>query len=197
MKHFMAICFCLFFTKIFAQVETSMGYAVNKRMADGIALNIGYDFKIKNRAYTKTQLGYKKLYHFNDFVGIKINVSILEINQTLSYEIVKRNKYVLKPNLGISYRIYKWKTEMIPPLDQLPIRVYSIGFKNNENLQTINTSTQYKGEYNGTNFGFCIQLQNGFKLNNKTWLLITPFLEPDFDRIQNTGGCYIGLLLKV
>ena len=196
MKLIYVIIFCLFFSKIFAQFEISTGYAVNKRLADGIALNMGYEFKIKDNLYTKSQIGYKRLYHFNDFVGTKINVSIFEFHQTISCEIIKRKKYILKPNFGISYRFFNWKAEMIPPIDNLPIRVYRIGFSNNKYLKLENSSTKYKGNYKGSNVGFCIQIQNQIKLNHKTWLLITPFLESDYDRIQNTGGCYIGFLIK-
>ncbi len=184
------------FTKISAQLEISTGYAINREEADGVPLTIGYEFKIKNRLYTKSQAGYKYLYHFNDFVGATLKVSIFEVHQTLSYEVVKKNKYIFKPNIGLNYRFYKWKGEMIPPLNSLPIRAYVIQIRNDDYFVLVSNDDESQKEYKVNNLGFTIQLQNQFKLNDKLWFHITPFLEPDYDRAQNTGGCYVGLIFK-
>lgn len=196
MKTCFTLLFIFFYFSAFAQLEFSTGYAVNKNLADGAPIHIAYDFKIANRLYTKSQAGYKYLYHFNDFVGAAIRVSIFELHQTLSYEILKRKKYILKPNIGLNYRFYHWKGEMKQPLNTLPIRAYLIEFRDREFLRLVSTDTESKDEYRVNNLGFSFQLQNQFKLNEKIWLHITPFIEPDYDRSQNTGGCYIGLILK-
>ncbi len=184
-----------------AQFEISTGYVVNKRLADGLPLQLGYDVKLKNKFYTKSQIGYKYLYHFNEFVGVKLNVNIIELHQTLSYEIIKKKKFILKPNLGINYRFYSWKGKMVDPLNTLPQRVYIIGFRNykmrlNSFSPTVPTDGKFSDSYNVNNIGFTIQIQSQFRLNNKLWLHVTPFLEPDYDRIQNTGGVYIGVIFK-
>ena len=73
-----------------AQPEISTGYAVNKNLADGAPLQLGYDLRIGNKLYTKPQIGFKYLYHFEDFVGAKLKVSVWEIHQTISYIIISR-----------------------------------------------------------------------------------------------------------
>lgn len=189
------IFFGLYFTKVCAQLEITSGYAINREEADGAPLQIAYDLKIKNRLYTKSQISYKYLYHFNDFVGATMKVSIFEIHQTLSYEVIKKKKYIFKPNIGINYRFYKWKGEMVPPLNTRPIRAWVIGVRN-KNFVLVSTDEEAYNEYKVNNLGFSIQLQNQFKLNKKLWLHVTPFLEPDYDRSQNTGGCYVGVIFK-
>ena len=77
-----------------AQLEITTGAAINKNDADGIALNMAYDFRITDRWYTKTKIGYKYLHKFNDYVGATLKVSISEIHQTLSYEIIQKKKYI-------------------------------------------------------------------------------------------------------
>ena len=196
MKYLSTIVLWLLFTNLYAQLEISSGYAVNKRLVDGAPLHLGYDINIQNKFYTKSQMGFKSLYNFNDFVGVKLCVKILEFHQTLSYEFIKHRKFILKPNIGLNYRFYKWKGEMVPPINDLPKRFYRIGFSNNNYLTLTNSSEEYKGDYEVNSFGFTIQLQSQFKLNEKIWLHITPFLEPDFDRIQNTGGCYVGFIFQ-
>lgn len=79
----------------FAQLEITTGYAVNKNLADGAPIHIAYDFKIKNRLYTKSQLGYKYLYYYNDFVDATLTFSIKELHQTLSYEVIKKRSIFL------------------------------------------------------------------------------------------------------
>lgn len=179
-----------------AQWEFSTGYAVNKNDADGAPINLAYDFKIKNRLFTKSQFGYKYLYRFNDFVGAKLKVSIIELHQTLSYEVIKKRKYIFKPNIGINYRFYHWKGEMVPPLNTLPIRAWVIGLRNSEYFILESRDGKSKQKYDVNNFGFSVQLQNQFRLNKKLWMHITPFMEPDYDRSQNTGGVYVGAILK-
>ena len=178
-----------------AQLEITTGAAINKNDADGIALNMAYDFRITDRWYTKTQIGYKYLHKFNDYVGATLKVSISEIHQTLSYEIIQKKKYIFKPNIGINYRFYHWKGEMNPPFNTLPQRVWVIGTRN-KNFILNSFDNGYNNEYSVNNLGFSIQLQNQFKLSNKVWLHLTPFIEPDYDRSQNTGGLYIGLIFK-
>jgi hypothetical protein len=187
--------FALYFTKVFSQLEITSGYAINRNLADGAPLQIAYDLKIKNRLYTKPQIGYKYLYHFNDFVGATLKVSIFEIHQTLSYEVFKKKKYLFKPNIGINYRFYKWKGEMVPPLNSSPIRAWVLGVRDKNYILVSNDEESYK-EYKVNNLGFTIQLQNQFRINDKLWFHITPFLEPDYDRVQNTGGCYVGVIFK-
>jgi hypothetical protein len=185
----------------FAQLEVTAGYAVNRNLADGIPLHIGYDIKINRLFYTKSQLGYKYLYHFNDFVGASIKVSIWEIHQTLSYEVIKKKRFVLKPNIGLNYRFYYWKGKMREPYNTLPQRVWKIEFRDdrlrlNSFAPTTPTDGNYTDTYTVNNIGFTVQLQSQFLVKKNLWLHLTPFLEPDYDRVQNTGGCYIGLIFK-
>src|SRR5688572_25787945 len=93
----------------FAQLEVSSGFAVNKNDAAGFPIHVAYDFHIKNRLYTKSQLGYKYLQINNDYVGATLKVHTWEIHQTFSYEIIKKKRYILKPNVGLNYRFYHWK----------------------------------------------------------------------------------------
>jgi hypothetical protein len=187
--------------KVFAQLEITTGYAVNKNLADGLPLQFGYDLKIKGRLYSKPQIGYKYLYHFNNFVGAIINVNIIEFHQTLSYELIKKKKYILKPNVGFNYRFYYWKGEMKSPYNTMPQRVYKVEFRNdrlrlNSFAPLTPTDGNFIDHYSVNNFGFTIQIQSQFRIKEKIWLHITPFLEPDYDGTQNTGGCYIGIILK-
>ena len=191
------LLFILFFYSkdAFAQLEITTGYATNRNYADGIPLHIAYDFKLTNKLFTKSQIGFKYLYHFNDFVGATMKVTIWEFHQTISYELIKKKKYILKPNIGLNYRFYKWQAEMVEPLNTLPGRALVIGVRNGNFSISSKTGDSYK-EYTPNNAGFSFQIQNQFRLNDKLWLHITPFLEPDYDRSQNTGGCYIGLIFK-
>ena len=196
----MKFCFTVFFsvllhTMTFAQLEFSTGIAGNKRDAIGPAFHSAYDIIVKGKFFTKPQLGYKYLYNFNDFVGAKINVSIWEVHRTFSYEIRRKDKYIFKPNLGINYRWYRWRGEMVAPLNTLPIRGYTIEFRD-KSMRLVSVAGEANGAYRTSNFGFSIQLQNQYRLSNKLWFHITLFMEPDYDGSQNTGGCYVGLILK-
>ncbi|RYD82038.1 MAG: hypothetical protein EOP53_04785 [Sphingobacteriales bacterium] len=182
------------FTKAFSQWEISTGYAVNKREANGTLVHVGYDFKIDKKISTKSQIGIKRLYHLNDFVGVKLWCNSLEIHQTISYELAKTKKYILRPNIGVNYKYYRWKGKMIPPYDELPYRTYSMQLRNDK-LVLYSLNNQTKDEFKTNNLGFSLQIQNQFKLNKNLWLSVTPFLEPDYDWNQNTGGCYIGIVL--
>lgn len=187
--------------KVFGQLEIATGYAVNKNLADGMPIQFAYDIKIKGRIYTKPQIGYKYLYHFNDFVGATLKVHIIEFHQTISYELIKRKKYILKPNIGLNYRFYNWKGEMKPPYNMLPQRVYKVEFRDDRlRLNSFTPATPTDGnftdEYHVNNFGFTIQIQSQIRINEKIWIHITPFLEPDYDGTQNTGGCYVGIILR-
>lgn len=195
MKIILLITFGLSFIQGYSQLEITTGYAVNRNYADGPAVHVAYDFNIKGRWFTKSQLGFKSLFYYNDFVGATMKVRTWELHQTFSYELVKKGRYVLKPNIGINYRFYKWKAQMKEPLNMLPIRSWVIGVRKG-NFSISSTSGDDYREYTPDNFGFSIQLQNQFKLNDRIWLHITPFIEPDYDRSQNTGGCYVGVILK-
>lgn len=176
--------------------EFSSGYAVNRNLADGFPLHVGYDFQLHNRWYTKFQMGYKHLHYYNDHVGATINVSIWEFHETVAYEVVKKRTYIFKPNLGINYRFYNWSGEMKPPFNSLPIRAWVIEFRDRQFLRLVSTTDGFRDVYRVNNLGFSIQLQNQFRVSEKIWLHITPFIEPDYDRSQNTGGCYVGIILK-
>lgn len=180
---------------VYSQLEITTGYAVNRNYAGGPPIQVAYDFPIKGRWYTKPQLGFKYLYYYNDFVGATMKVRIWEFHQTFSYEVVKKKKYILKPNLGVNYRFYKWKGQMKEPLNTLPTRSWFIGVREGAFILESTTENYYK-EYSPNNLGFSIQLQNQFRLNDKIWLHVTPFLEPDYDSSQNTGGCYVGIIFK-
>jgi len=186
----------LFYYGALAQLELTTGYAVNKDLADGAPIHVGYDINIKNRFFTKPQIGYKNLFYYNDFVGATLKVTILEFHQTFSYQVVKNKKYVFKPNIGVNYRWYTWRAKMKLPYDQMPIRAWVIGVRNRNIILSSSTSDgKTQQTYKVNNLGFSLQFQNQFKLNGKLWLHVTPFLEPDYDRSQNTGGCYLGLVL--
>jgi hypothetical protein len=190
-----------FVSNVFAQWEVSTGYAVNKNLLDGLPVQIAYDIKVKERVYTKPQIGYKYLYHFNRYVGAALKVNILEFHQTLSYEVIKKNRFILKPNIGLNYRFYYWKGEMSRPYDVLPQRVYQIEFRDdrlrlNSFAPTIPTDGNYTDQYSVSNFGLTFQIQSQFKINKRFWVHLTPFLEPDYDGIQTTGGCYAGIIFK-
>lgn len=200
MKSLLLILLYSFFSPyVFGQLEVSTGYAVNKHLAGGAPVQIAYDLKIKNRLYTKPQLGYKYLYHFNDFTDATLKVNILEFHQTFSYEIIKNKKYILKPNIGLNYRFYFIKAEMAPPYNTLPQRAWILDLFRDQKRIRLNS---YDGD--GTrmdertvhNLGYSFQIQNQFYLNKKLWLHITPFVEPDYDGSQNNGGCYVGLIFK-
>lgn len=185
----------------FSQLEIATGYAVNKNLLDGSPIQLSYDLKISDRLYTKPQIGYKYLYHFEDFVGATLKVSIIEFHQTISYELIRKKNYILKPNIGLNYRFYNWKGEMELPYNMLPQRVYKIEFRDdrlrlNSFAPVTPTDGNYTDQYSVSNLGFSFQLQNQFRLNDKLWLHITPFIEPDYDKTQNTGGCYVGIIFK-
>ena len=193
---FLLIFFLIAATKSFSQLELSTGFAVNQGPAYGAPLHIGYDFKLANRFYTKSQLGYKNLYHFDDFVEAKLRTISFELHQTFSYEVIKKRKYILKPNIGVHYKWYEWEAMMVPPLNTLPGRGLHLGIDNNKTLSVRSTSEDYYDTYNVGSPGFSIQLQNQFLIKNRLWMHITPFIEPTYDRFQNTGGCYIGVIYK-
>lgn len=200
-KKFLLLLLVVFTNILKAQTEVSIGYSVNKNLADGPAISFAYDIKLKAKFSTKSQLGYKHLYHFNDFVGCKIRVDIAEFHQTLSYDIIQKKKFILKPNLGINYRYYKWNGLMLPPYNSLPQRVFKVEFRDDWlRLNSFDPVTQTDGNiydtYSVSNLGFSIQIQSQFRINNRIWLHITPFLEPDYDGTQNTGGVYVGLIFK-
>lgn len=196
---FLPIVFGFCFINASAQLEVSTGYAINREYSHGAPLQIAYDLKIKNRLYTKPQIGFKYLYYYNDFVEATLKYSIIEFHQTLSYEVIQKKKYILKPNIGLNYRFYFIKAEMKPPFNTRPQRAWILDIFRNQKRIRLNsfdgdgTKTD-KREVN--NIGFSFQLQNQFSLSEKIWLQITPFIEPDYDRIQNTGGCYIGIIFK-
>jgi hypothetical protein len=82
---------------------------------------------------------------------------------------------------------------MLPPLNEMPYRAWVIGTRE-RNFILSTYDGKYTNTYRVNNFGFSFQLQNQFRLSEKTWLHVTPFIEPDYDRSQNTGGFYIGVV---
>jgi hypothetical protein len=182
-------------TATYAQPEISTGVAINRNDAFGPVANLGYDFRISGRFYTKSQIGYKHLHRYNDYVGASLDVSIWEFHQTVSYEVVHKKKYIFKPNVGVNYRFYHWRGKIDPPYNTFPQRVWSIGLRNGYFILN-SFDNGSSDEYKTNNIGFSIQLQNQFKLTDKVWLHVTPFMEPDYDRSQNTGGCYVGVIIK-
>lgn len=197
----MCILFLLFVllgtaNRSFSQLEITTGYAVNKELADGPPLHIGYDFKLANRLYTKSQFGYKYLYYFDDFVGAKFRTVSFELHQTFSYEVVKKHKYILKPNIGVHYKWYEWEGLMVPPLNTVPGRTSVMSIGRDKTMVLTSTSDGYYDTYHVSRPGFTVQLQNQFLIKNRLWMHVTPFLEPTYDRSQNTGGCYVGVIFK-
>ncbi len=84
---------------------------------------------------------------------------------------------------------------MDPPYNTLPQRVYTIGVR--DGIYRLNSYDDGQtNEYHVNNFGFSFQIQNQFRLSDKVWLHLTPFMEPDYDGSQNIGGLYIGVILK-
>lgn len=196
MKYILAqLVFFTFSIPVFAQLEISSGFALNKHSAVGFPISLGYDFKLAGRFYTKSQAGYKYLHHYNDFVGATIDVSTWEIHQTFSYEVVKKKKYIFKPNLGLNYRFYHYKGKIEPPYNAGTQRAWVIGFR--DYTMVLNSyGNGYTDQFRVNNLGFSFQVQNQFRLTDKLWLHLTPFVEPDYDRSQNVGGCYTGVILK-
>jgi hypothetical protein len=178
-----------------AQFEITSGVAVNKNDAVGFPIHLAYDFKIADRLFTKSQAGFKRLHSYNDFVGASLLVTSWEFHQTISYEVVKKRKYILKPNVGVNYRFYHWQGKLDPPYTSYPGRAWVIGVREG-NFVLNSFENRYENEYKTKNFGFSIQLQNQFYLTDKLWMHVTPFMEPDYDRSQNTGGCYVGVIFK-
>jgi hypothetical protein len=87
---------------------------------------------------------------------------------------------------------------MKPPYNTLPQRAWIIDRIRGNRIRL----NSFDGDGNKidkrkiNNIGFSIQLQSQFKINEKLWIHITPYLEPDYDGTQNTGGCYVGVILK-
>jgi hypothetical protein len=194
MKLLVTILLLFYGAGSFAQLEISSGVAINKIDALGPIIHFAYDFKIKNKLYTKSQLGYKYLHIYNDYVGATLNVSTIELHQTLSYEIIRKKNYILKPNVGINYRWYRWTGKMKPPYSTLPQRAWVIGVRD-KNFVLNSYDENYSNQYHANNLGFSIQVQNQFRYSDKLWFHITPFVEPDYDRSQNIGGAYVGVVL--
>ena len=190
---FNVILYLLFSCHSYCQMELSTGYAVNKNLADGAAIQVAYDIRVGSRFFTKPQIGYKSLYHYNDFVGATLKVCIKELHETFSYQVIKHYKYIFQPNVGLNYRIYRWQGAMKPPYDVEPMRSWTIGTREGI-FKLSNESGETHQTYKANNFGFSIQLQNQFRINSRLWLHITPFMEPDYDGSQNTGGCYVGVI---
>jgi hypothetical protein len=183
----------------YAQLEVSTGYAITRLGSSGAPIHLGFDFNLKNRLFTKAQLGYKKLYYYNDFVGATIRTRTIELHQTLSYQLVNTKGYILQPNLGVNFRFYKNVAKMLPPFNTGTQRAWVFSYRRDRKvvLTSYDGSGGAREDFHKTgNLGFSIQIQNKFKLSENLWLHITPFLEPDHDRLQNIGGCYIGVVFK-
>jgi hypothetical protein len=183
-------------TKGFGQLEISTGYAVNTENPGGLPLHIAYDFKLANRLYTKSQVGYKYLYYFNDWVAAKLRMVSFELHQTFSFEVVQKRKYMFKPNIGLHYKWYGWEGVMVPPLNVIPGRAWVMDIDQDKRMLLTSTSDGYYDTYYVGKAGFTIQMQNQFLIRKRLWLHLTPFIETTFDRSQNTGGCYVGVIFK-
>lgn len=182
--------------KSFCQLEFTTGFAINKANANGLPLHVGYDFRLANRFYTKSQIGYKYLYHFNDFVEAKVRTVSAELHQTFSFEVVKKRKYILKPNVGVHYKWYDWELVMVPPLQAGVGRAWVMSIGKEKNVVLTSTTDGYYESYKVGMAGYTFQLQNQFLISDRLWIHVTPFLEPTCDRTQNTGGCYVGVIFK-
>jgi hypothetical protein len=123
---------------------------------------------------------------------------MFEFHQTLSYEMINNSKFILKPNIGLNYRFYKFNASINLPYNVIPQRAFSVFYGRGDRVRLNSFDGEgvknFKSEF--SNLGYSFQLQTQFKLSNKYWLSITPFLEPDYDAIQNTGGCYVGIIFK-
>lgn len=182
--------------KAIAQLELTTGVGAERNAAVGPALAAGYDFKIKGRLFTKLQVGAKYMHEYDDWIGAHFTATTLEFHQTISVEIGRRSKnYLFKPNIGINYRFHRWKGKMEPPYNEIPLRRWSIGVRNG-NWFSINSwnPEEHRQTHKTKNFGFSLQLQNQFRLSDKLWLHLTPFMEPDYDRHKNIGGLYVGIV---
>jgi hypothetical protein len=181
-----------------AQLEISTGYAINRVEADGVPIQIGYSFKLNSKINTKSQIGYKYLYHYNDFVEASIRFSLVELHQTISYDLIKKQSYILSPNIGINYRFYSVFAEIKPPYNTIPQRAWIIErIRGNKiRLNSFDGDGTKSDRRNLNNIGFSFQLQNQFKLKKNLWFHITPYIEPDYDGTQNVGGGYVGLIFK-
>lgn len=200
MRYVYMLSICLFSAMNgFAQLEFSTGYAVNKHLADGAPIHIGYEYALAGKFRTKTQSGYKHLYYYNNYIEATIRLDMLELHQTFTYPVLNKKKYILKPNAGINLRYYKAVAKIDPPYNAPPQRVWILRYTRNRTvrLNSYDDPTTTKEDiYRVTNLGFSFQLQNQFYLTPKIWLHITPFIEPDYDKTQVTGGCYVGVVLK-
>lgn len=190
-------CCVIFLVPIlgFGQLEISSGFAISDGVkAMGAPILLGYDFKLKNRLFTKTQLDYKYLYAYNNFVMAKFILQVFGVHQTLSYELIKKNKYIFKPNVGINYRYYILNGEMTPPYE--PGRRGYHASDRNGNYRLTSYDQGQKIERHTHALGFSFQLQNQFWITENLWMHITPFIEPDYDSDKMVSGVYVGLIFK-
>jgi hypothetical protein len=177
-----------------AQIEFNTGFANNgKGNCFGPVFNVAYEIPFsKSRFAIKSQAGAKFLYANNDFIEATIRNTIFEFHQTFSYQVIRKKKYSLKPNLGVNYRFFEYKAKAKPPYNQYPIRNWYIEFRD-RSLVISSADNRYEDTYRVNNLGFTLQIQNQFRLNEKLSLLVTPFIEEDYDGIQTVGGCYFGV----
>lgn len=187
--------FFFFTTEAYCQYEFATGFAVNRILAMGMPIQVGYEKKIKKNFYTKSQFSYKKMRHYNDFIDATFKARSIEFHQTVSHKVINNKKFIFQPNIGINYRFFKVVGEMHPPYNTLPIRAYRTGpYRDGSYFKITSYDTESKVVKTVNNLGFSFQLQCQFKLNNKLWLQITPFVEPDYDKQENTGGLYVGVV---
>jgi hypothetical protein len=144
-----------------AQFEITSGVAVNRNDAVGFPIHLAYDFKIKDRLYTKSQVGYKSLHTYDEFVGANLTVDSWEFHQTVSYEAIRKKKYILKPNVEINYRFYHWKGKLDPPYNSFPGRAWVIGVRDG-NFVLNSFDNRYENEYRTNNLG----LRSKSKINS-------------------------------
>jgi hypothetical protein len=195
MKIFLAATSLLFTTAAFAQVELSTGFVSNNKGGKGVPIHLAYEFPLKGRLYTKSQVGYKAMFTRNTELDAHIKFYSIEVHQTFSFEAVKSRSYMLKPNVGLNYRFYHWKGKINPPYNTAVGRKWEVEVRNGKYVLQ-NFVGRNVTQYQVSNWGYSFQLQNQFRISDKVWIHVTPFIEPDYDRVQVTKGCYAGVVFN-
>lgn len=180
-----------------AQLSLSLPFANNgKGNVKGTGLRLAYEFHLKKRWSTTTQIGFKSLKAYNDFTENDLKNIIFEAQQTVSYAVVNNKKYVFSPHIGINLRYFKWSAKMRPPYNAIPIRQLAMEFRDDW-LIISSVDGLFSDSYEVANLGFSLQLENQFAISNRITLLLIPFIEDDYDGIQTVSGGYIGVKYKL
>ena len=194
-----------------AQWEISSGFAGNQADATGPVFHAGFEWRIKPRWSTKTQVGYKHLtFHdsgANEMTGPNLRYLSLEytlttlsweFHQTLAFQAVCTNNYMLKPNLGLNYRFFHWGGWMPPPSHPALVgagRGHRVDERGGVGMDS-ELNKYSVSAYHTHGLGVSLQVQNLFRISRKLWAHFTPFVEPTLDKCQNTGGFYTGVVLN-